>query len=211
MTLETALEIVGNLSSPSKMPGFSFNISAKKCKNGNKLRKIKGSVCDTCYAFRGNYLWPVVNNAMEKRFSGITHPQWAEAMTTLIREKEKSGYFRFFDSGDLQSLKMLEDIVQIARNLPNIKFWLPTKEYSIISAYVKKHKQFPENLTVRLSAFMKNETVPIQLVKKLGVVTSSVATTEQEVSCPSKKQGNKCLECRDCWDLSVKNVSYKSH
>jgi hypothetical protein len=142
MNLNQAIEIVGGLSSPSKMPCFSFNISAKKCKTGNKLRKIKGSVCFTCYAFRGNYLWPCVSNAMENRIKGIVHPQWVDAMTLLIGTKEKSGYFRFFDSGDLQSLKMLEDIVQIAKNLPHIKFWLPTKEYKIVSAFFSKTWKF---------------------------------------------------------------------
>lgn len=211
MNLNQAIEIVGGLSSPSKMPCFSFNISAKKCKTGNKLRKIKGSVCFTCYAFRGNYLWPVVFNAMEKRIKGITHPQWVDAMTLLIGTKEKSGYFRFFDSGDLQSLKMLEDIVQIAKNLPHIKFWLPTKEYKIVSAFFRKHGKFPTNLTIRLSAFMRNAAGPSMLAEKVGAVTSTVVDDKKEATCPSKEQGNKCLECRACWDLSVKNVSYKSH
>jgi hypothetical protein len=132
-------------------------------------------------------------------------------MTLLIGTKEKSGYFRFFDSGDLQSLKMLEDIVQIAKNLPHIKFWLPTKEYKIVSAFFRKHGNFPPNLTIRLSAFMRNAAGPISLAEKIGAVTSTIVDNKTEATCPSKEQGNKCLECRACWDLSVKNVSYKSH
>ena len=35
------------------------------------------------------------------------------------------------DSGDLQSLEMLEAIAEVARQTPEVKHWLPTKEYGI--------------------------------------------------------------------------------
>ena len=50
-----------------KMPGDSFNISAFGCVTGQKLAKIKGSVCYDCYATKGAYPWPVVQNAMQAR------------------------------------------------------------------------------------------------------------------------------------------------
>ena len=174
-----------------------------------KLRNVEGSVCSKCYALKGRYPFPNVQKALLRRFEAIKNPEWVSAMTTAIAGTEFSGYFRMFDSGDLQSLEMLEDIARIAKNLPNIKFWLPTREYSIVSACVKKNGAFPENLIVRLSAYMLEGKPPIELAKRLGVVSSGVS--ENGFTCPSSKQGDKCLDCRMCWDKNVSIVSYKQH
>lgn len=209
MTTKLALEIVGGLSKPSKMPCHGWSIPAKRCKTGGKLRNVKGSVCEHCYALKGRYSFGNVQNALERRFAALSNPQWVEAMTAAIKGSESSGFFRFLDAGDLQSLEMLENIAQIARNLPQITFWLPTREYSIVAEYVAKHGAFPSNLTVRLSALMIDGQPPVSIAKRLGVVTSGV--TKTGFTCPAPNQGNKCLSCRACWNRSVENVNYKVH
>jgi len=209
MTVKEAVAFVGGFSAPSKMPCQGFSIPAWLCKTGAKLRNVSGSICSKCYALKGNYSYPVVKNALLKRFDKISDPLWVSAMTIAIKGTESSGYFRMFDSGDIQSLEMLENIAQIAKNLPNIKFWLPTREYSIVSSYIKKNGAFPDNLTVRLSAYMLEGKPPIELAKRLGVVSSGVS--KSAFTCPSSKQGNKCLDCRACWNQNVTVVSYKQH
>ncbi len=144
-----------------------------------------------------------------RRFNKISDPMWVDAMTIAINGTESSGYFRWHDSGDLQSLEHLTKIVQIAKNLPNIDFWLPTREYSIVAEYVKQNGAFPDNLTVRLSAYMIDGQPPVGLAKRLGLTTSGVSTSG--FTCPSSSQGNKCLSCRACWDKNVSNVNYKKH
>ena len=114
-----------------------------------------------------------------------------------------------FRSGDIQSLEHLTKICQIAKNLPNIKFWLPTREYSIVAEYVKQNGSIPSNLTIRLSALMVNGQPPVSIANRLGCVTSGVS--DIGFTCPSSSQGNKCLNCRACWDKSVSNVNYKTH
>ena len=209
MTVKEAVAFVGGFSAPSKMPCQGFSIPAWLCKTGMKLRNVTGSICSKCYALKGRYVFPNVKNALQRRFDKISDPMWVSAMTIAINGTESSGFFRMFDSGDLQSLEMLENIAQIAKNLPNIKFWLPTREYSIVSSYVKKNGALPENLTVRLSAYMLEGKPPIELAKRLGCVTSGVSDTG--FTCPSSKQGNKCLDCRKCWDKNVTVVNYKTH
>src|SRR5210317_1228253 len=159
MTIKELESTVGTLSKPSKMPCHGYSIPASRCKVGMKMRKVKGSVCFYCYAMKGRYVFQSVKAAMEKRFQSLNNPNWAKVMTALIEKKEKSGFFRWHDSGDLQSLEHLEDIAQIARNLPKISFWLPTREYNIVKQYLNKHESFPNNLTVRLSALMIDGTV----------------------------------------------------
>ena len=52
MKVKDAKEITGSLTRTSKMPGLSYSLPAWECKTGSKLRKIKGSVCASCYALR---------------------------------------------------------------------------------------------------------------------------------------------------------------
>ena len=51
---------VGNLSRPSKMPSYAWSISARRCNVGSKLAKVKGSVCEGCYALKGRYMLAIL-------------------------------------------------------------------------------------------------------------------------------------------------------
>jgi len=152
---------------------------------------------------------PNVKNCLEKRFQSLSHPEWTSAMTLSISGSEGSGFFRWHDSGDIQSVEHLEKIAQVAKNLPAIQFWIPTREYSFVSDYLKKHGAFPSNLTVRLSALMVDGQPPVGMAKRLGLTTSGVSTAG--FNCPANSQGNKCLSCRACWDKNVNNINYKKH
>ena len=153
---------------------------------------------------------PNVKSCLEKRFQSLSNPNWVDAMTIAIRNQEKSGFFRWHDSGDIQSLQHLSDICQIAKNLPDIKFWLPTREYSIVTQYKKQFGEFPSNLIVRLSSLLINGPAPTGIAKILELTTSGVSK-DKTFNCPASNQNNKCLNCRACWDKSVTNVSYKLH
>ena len=41
--------------------------------------------------------------------------------------------------------------------------------------------------------------------------TSGVTTDHTQVTCPASRQGNKCLDCRKCWDRGTKRVIYGKH
>ena len=196
------------------MPCKSWSVTALACKTGSKLAQVAGSVCHGCYALKGFYRMPSTSGANHKRLSLMSQPGWVKAMIAKIKEEEHSGYFRWFDSGDLQSLKNLKDIVRIALALPSIKFWLPTKEYAIISEYYELYGPFPKNLTVRLSAYMVNTAGPNSLATAMGLTTSEVHSNESATTgthCPSSQQGNKCLNCRACWSPTVQTVVYRLH
>ncbi len=205
-----AWDLVGGLAAPSKMPCYSWSISAKRCKMGAKLAQTKGSVCSACYALKGNYRFPAVAKAHERRFQALKSPLWVESMVTVIHAMESSSFFRWHDSGDIQDLSHLEKIVEVAKALPNVKFWLPTREYSIVISYLKKNYSFPDNLTVRLSAYMVDGEPPTSLARRLKLTTSGV-TKEQGFTCVASSQGGKCLTCRACWNSKIENVNYKKH
>lgn len=197
------------LSKPSKMPCQSWSVPAMACKTGSKLAQVEGSICHGCYALKGFYRMPNVQAVLQQRLALMESDSWVSEMIALIGSTESSGFFRWFDSGDLQSLKNLKNIVKIALALPKIRFWLPTKEYGIVSEYYELYGPFPKNLTVRLSAYMVDKDGPNLLANHMGLTTSEVRTSGE--TCPSSKQDNKCLDCRACWDKNIKTVIYKKH
>ena len=71
MNTKEAWALIGGLSKPSKMPGWSIGIPAKECKTGSKLRLIPDSVCNKCYALKGCYVFKVVQEAQYKRLKAI--------------------------------------------------------------------------------------------------------------------------------------------
>ena len=199
MKTSEAWKLVGGLSKPGKMPGWSIGIPAKECKTGSKLRKIKNSVCYDCYAMKGCYVFKVVQDAQYRRLAAIKDPQWGTAMAHLINSK-KPDVFRWHDSGDVQDLDHLNKIYEVCRLTPSKRHWLPTRE-----AWIKDHlKDKPDNLVIRFSAPMMDQLAPNSWPNSSEVVSSGA-------SCPAAKQDNECRDCRACWDATIKTISYGKH
>ena len=125
MKIKEAHSITGGLSNPSKMPGRSYSIPASRCKVGGKLAKVKGSVCEGCYALKGTYVWSNVQKALEKRYQSLADVRWVNSMAFLINQQSKD-FFRWHDSGDIQSITHFHKIVQVCKLTPSTKHWLPT-------------------------------------------------------------------------------------
>jgi len=108
-TLKEAKKNVGGLSNPSKMPGYGYGLSAFECDTGSKLRLIKNSTCSMCYALKGRYTFKGVKAAHANRLEAITKSNWVDDMVLLVNHYgKKIPYFRWHDSGDLQSLDHLK-------------------------------------------------------------------------------------------------------
>jgi hypothetical protein len=201
----------GGLSLPSKMPCNSYSIPAAECKTGTKLAKIEGSTCYNCYALKGNYNFSNVQNAMYARFATVQSMMWVEAMTLTIAIFEKTKYFRWHDSGDIQDVEHLEKICKIAEYLPMVKFWLPTREYSIAFSY---EGIVPNNLTIRFSSHMNNSYKEIANKECASVTISDESMAKEGTAichATRKESSHKCEDCRACWDKDVKVVAYLLH
>ena len=214
-TLKQARAITGGISNRNrKMPFYSYGLPVKNCITGSKLSKIKGSTCNICYAKRNMYNTYAVKTSHKKRLKGIKHPYFIQAMiyeiNHLTKNQTKKKYFRWHDSGDLQSLKHLLKLVKIAIDLPKIKFWLPTNERKFIKTYLRYKKLFPSNLNERISTvFIDHEPI-----KKHNFNTSSTFKNIKPINskiCYSYKRHNQCGNCRACWSKNISNIAYKSH
>ena len=198
MLKKEARKITGGLSKPSKMPGPAYNLPAQACITGAKLVQIPGSVCEGCYALKGRYNFRNVRLALARRLESLQHPQWVQAMTVLIKGEP---WFRWHDSGDLQSSWHLKQIFEVCNRTPETSHWLPTREVKFLPL---NHDTIPKNLIIRVSSH-RIDQAPV----KFWPWTSTVSTGS--FSCPASKQGNECKSCRNCWDRKVASVSYPKH
>ena len=199
MKTSEAWKLVGGLSKPGKMPGWSIGIPAKECKTGSKLQAVKGSVCYDCYAMKGCDVFKVVQDAQYRRLAAIRDPQWVTAMAHLINSK-KPDVFRWHDSGDVQDLDHLNKIFSVCKLTPGRRHWMPTRE-----AWIKDHlNRAPSNLVIRFSAPMVDQAAPASWPNTSTVVTA-------HATCPAPHQDNQCKDCRNCWNSEIKNISYGQH
>ena len=197
MLKKEAIRITGGLSAPGKMPEGAYNIPATACQTGQILAKVEGTPCSGCYALKNRYRMPIQKAAMERRLKSLDHPQWVEAMTTLVKKKK---HFRWHDSGDIQSVQHLIKIFEVCSKTPATRHWLPTQE----RRYLPINWRHPKNLVIRLSN-AKNNTKPGTAWTHWSTVVDSGG------DCPASKQGNVCGSCRRCWDRRVKHVTYPKH
>lgn len=225
LTIASARAIAGALGHPSKMPGYSYGITATRCITGGKLRGIPGSVCSGCYALTDWYrTWRPLLEGHARRWAGIHHPLWVEAMVRLISAAcvGEQSWFRWHDSGDLQGAWHLRNIAAVCRQTPGVRYWMPTREYQIVADYLRT-AEIPPNLTIRLSAHMV-DSEPVVPAELAHLPTSTVSSVSQyasgvqivegkgSVECRAvEARDNKCGDCRACWDRRVRNVSYPQH
>jgi len=199
MNIKKAKLITGSMTRTSKMPGLSYSLPAWECKTGSKLRKVKGSVCASCYALKGNYTrYKAIKAAQYVRLDSLKHPLWTAAMIAQVKRQK---YFRWHDAGDVQDLDHLNKIFEVCRLTPNTNHWMPTRE-----AWVKEHlPRSPKNLVIRFSPPMINQRAPESWPNSSMVIDKGYHT------CPAPSQGGQCGDCRQCWDPKVKVVSYGKH
>jgi len=224
--------MVAILSKPSKMPGTSFSVPAQRCVTGAKLAKIPGSVCYDCYALKGAYIWPIVQNAMEYRLDLLNSSEFVSTMVAELNKRRATEH-RWFDSGDVHSVAHCLKIIAVCRLTPNKKHWIPTKERKLWQEALKM-ESLPDNAVVRYSATMVDKAPPKDWENSSAVITDKAASIgklceayrtkkngqmishdEYETAKKEKQIGKidlgYCGDCRACWSPAVKTVSYPKH
>ena len=204
MNLKEAKQITGGLSSPSKMPGYAYNLPTWACVVGTKLRDVKDSTCSGCYAHeRGRYRFKNVKDALNRRLNSLTHPQWVEAMTVLVAHYSlKVPFFRWHDSGDLQGAVHLKNIFEVCNATPQVQHWMPTREAKLLT--LMDPAVVPKNLIIRMSSHMIDQA-PVKFWPHTSTVVRAGKT------CPAQENNNQCGSCRSCWNKEIPNVAYPLH
>ena len=212
MLVKEALQFGRVSKGNTKMPGTTFAIDAFACNVGSKLAEIEGTACHDCYARKLQKLRPSVDKGWKAnlvKWQQSDKSLWVTSMVFQIKRYNVDNYHRWFDSGDLQSVEMLHNIVDVALLTPEIQHWLPTQVRAVVKAYRKQYGMEPDNLTIRVSA-SKVDTATIPNFECTSrVFTKNGKSLGKE--CKARTRGNQCGSCRACWSKDVPVISYPKH
>ena len=206
MTKSQATKITGGLSKSSKV-GWTYSLPNTTC--GSNLRDVPGTICSKCYASRGRFVFPNVKKANWRRYLRVldaTAEKWVEAMATLI---EPHPWFRWHSSGDILDSAHAALIAAVAARTPFTAHWLPTMMHRIA-----RETQWPDNMTVRLSAPLIDNPITDARMSTSCVFTGKELIPPDMYPCPATwlNDVHSCEQagCRRCWDPGA-GIAYKLH
>jgi hypothetical protein len=195
-------------SKPSKMPCRSWSLQAletcpaSKDSNGELVPACKG-----CYATSGNYRFPNVKAPREHNKEDWQAPDWVDVM---VSELDNDRYFRWFDSGDVYDIRLARKILEVMRQTPWVRHWLPTRMHKFDKfKSVLDNMDALSNVVVRLSSDgVLGETVE-NAANSSTIVPNREYLTPIMSLCGASEREGKCGTCRACWDKTVSIVAYR--
>jgi hypothetical protein len=110
---------------------FNFGITAYKTSKGKLTCPFADACIKFCYAQKGAYIWSNVAKVFEQRYELTKQDNFIEIMKKEIIKK-KVDFLRVHDSGDFYSNKYFLKWMQIADQLPTVKFYAYTNSISIV-------------------------------------------------------------------------------
>lgn len=214
------------------MPGHAFGLPAgDACPVAKAMADDPDSICGKCYALRGHYQYPVVKRTGNERLKWVRDSIDADGGSEFIAElcrqiKAKYpfgvGVFRIHDRGDFFNVGYINAWYEIVKQFPNIKFWVPTREWALPHKREALRKLATlSNVTVKPSALTFNSIPCPEATEGLDAASGVCDSIEiaQRLGfqvCPSTIKGNAKTcgenECFKCFDKSVKTpVAYLRH
>lgn len=124
---------------------FNFGIPAYKSASGKMTCPFADKCVKFCYAKKGAYTWSNVKPAFEARYQATLKDDFVNVMIDEIKRK-KATHIRVHDSGDYYSPKYLNKWLDIAKALPNVKFYSYSNSVSFFH-----NIELPENYDVIFS------------------------------------------------------------
>lgn len=205
---------VALLSDNSKMPGKSWNLPAGVSCHYQSFGE--NSICRHCYAKRGHFrIGPKVVAANQARLNWTSESmqtahgenEWVKVMTdalyAIYQASDSTVFIRGHGAGDFFSEEYAESWGRVCSLLPNIRFWFPSHAWReetdgwMIGA-LEYLAELP-NVALRPSALYIGDPPPVVPGWAAG---TSVTKNRAEVNCPAHLMGNKCANCRYCWEKS---------
>jgi len=173
-------------------------------KNGELVPACKG-----CYAVSGTYRFKVVKNASEENRKDWKRDDWAQDM---IEELDNDRYFRWFDSGDIYSIRLAEKILEICTATPWTRHWIPTRMYKLgkFRAILERLNALP-NVVVRYSSDGVNGETIDGAEFQSTIISDKTKLNSSLKICRAYENGGKCAKCRACWSKENKIIAYIGH
>ena len=196
-------------SKASKMPCRSWSLQAlDTCPASIGADGELVDACKGCYATDGNYRF---SNVKAPRLHNREDWQQADWVDAMVAELDNDRYFRWFDSGDMYSLKLAEKIYDVMVATPWVRHWLPTRmhKFAKFANILAKMEALP-NVVVRLSSDSINGDIIAGNTTSTIIPTISHKKPKMTI-CEAYEREGKCATCRACWDKDVEVVAYVAH
>jgi hypothetical protein len=170
-------------------------------------------VCKSvCYAKKGFMAFDNAQNMYEENYKAIKFnlmmggiKYCAEQLATEIKKYNKSGFFRWQISGDIFSYNYGWVVKEVAKLLPEIKFWIYTRSFHYISPGAA-----PNNLQI-IASFDKENCDKYKYFIFWKVLPSYMGTLEEAkaflpdkkwITCPQQldkiELTGACIKCKLC-------------
>lgn len=160
-------------------------------------RKVKGSICEKCFAHATVNRYSGLSKNLEQNFHLLT--EQILNIDLLPRfNAELAPIVRFESFGDLENETQVINYANICRKNPDIIFALWTKNPHIAkSAFDKVGK--PENLILIQSSLMINDIIKRhnEYIDKIFTVYDKEGQKSVTVNCGARH----CFKCRKCYTI----------
>ena len=196
------------LSKASKMPCRSWSLEAlNTCPGSRDSNGELVPACAGCYATTGNYRFPNVKAPRVENKEDWKRAEWVDDM---VRALDNDRYFRWFDSGDLYSLRLAVKIYEVMKRTPWVKHWLPTRMHKFVKfqTVLEAMRALP-NVSVRASS----DSVTGEYDQRHGstIIPDEAAAPDGVSVCEAYKNDGKCGDCRKCWSKDIPVIAYVAH
>lgn len=177
-----------------KMLGMqSLSTSCKTNKNCARNAKIKGSVCEKCYAQRQMKMYKNMSACFERNADILTTKILTEEGLPLIN----ACYFRLEAFGDLHNETQLINYFNICKKNPDVHFALQTKNPQIVKEVAD---QKPKNIVILVSSLFINKPINIETMPYIDKVftvydTETIKNENININCGARN----CLKCHRCY------------
>lgn len=181
-----------------KMKGMaSLSTSCQINQRCAKNAKVKGSICEKCYAQRMFNLWKTMRPAMENNFRILT------TQIIPIEDLPVLNYsiFRIESFGDIANTIHAINYLNLIKKNPQTFFGWWTKNPDFIAKALKETGyEKPDNCNILRSSLFINKPIKAYypFVDKVFTVydKTTIATKGIEINCGARS----CLKCRKCYE-----------
>jgi hypothetical protein len=200
------------LAKTSKMPCKSWSLQALETCPGSidPITSNLVDACTGCYAWQGFYNMPPAIAARVHNRDDWKRDAWTSDMVHALRRAE---YFRWFDSGDMYSVRLARKILDVMLMTPHCRHWLPTRMYKFrkFEPVIEKMNALP-NVVVRLSSdSIHGDTVPGRFTSTIFDPADLEQVPAGATICDAYTRDGKCADCRACWQRDVDVIAYPQH
>jgi len=196
------------ISKTSKLGTLSWSLTAFHDCPGKRTADGKiAAACQGCYARGGNYRFPNVKAPREENRRDWRRDEWVADMVAIL---DGETHFRWFDSGDMYDPRLAAKILEVCRQTPRTRHWIPTRmhRFSKFAAVLAALAALP-NVSVRFSS----DSVTGQFGPEHGsvIVPSARAVPSGAKLCRVYTRDGTCGSCRACYDKSIRVIAYPQH